>query len=330
LPVSVVVATCDRPDDLRECLRSLTSQNTSRSVEVVVVDNHPASGLAPPVVAEFPGVALVDETRQGLAYARNKGFTASRGEVVIATDDDVAAPPDWLEKLVAPFARPEVMAATGNVLPLELETLAQRRFEEYGGLGRGFAPKEADGEWFTSFRDRAAPTWELGATANAAFRAGVFGHPEIGLMDEALGPGTSTGVGEDTYLFYKILKAGYAISYEPSAYVWHRHRREMSGLRGQIYNYSKGHVAYQLTTLLRDRDSRAVKDLLVRLPKWHLKRLASYAKRLLLGGNRYPLSLTLLEIQGNIAGPWCLWKSRRRVRREGRSDPYIPVSRRPN
>ena len=323
VPVSIVVATYDRPDDLRNCLSTLAAQKTSRPVEIIVVDNHPASGLTPPVVAEFPEAALVTETRAGLAYARNRGFTASSGKVLVATDDDVTAPEDWLEKIVAPFARPEVMVVTGNALPLELETAAQRSFEAYGGLGRGFAPKEADGRWFASFREHAVPTWNLGATANAAFRATAFSNPEIGLMNEALGAGTPTGCSEDTDFFYKVLKAGYTIRYEPSAYVWHKHRRDMRALRIQLYNYSKGHVAYHLTTLLRDRDLRAAKDLAVRLPKWHARRLASHVKNRMLRRSYYPLGLTLLEIRGNLAGPWALWRSHRRVRRERRSAPYV-------
>jgi GT2 family glycosyltransferase len=325
--VSVVVATLDRPDDLRECLRRLVAQESPRLVEIVVVDNNPSSGLTPPVVAEFPGVVLVDEARRGLAYARNAGFTASQGDIVVATDDDVIVPPDWLEKLVAPFIRSDVMIVTGNTLPLELETSAQRFFERYGGLGRGFKPLAVGGDWFESFRRQAVPTWELGATANAAFRASIFSHPQIGLMDEALGPGMPAGVGEDTYLFYKVLKAGYMLVYEPAAYVWHKHRRDMSALRRQIYNYSKGHVAYHVTTLLRDHDLRALLHLAVHMPRWRLRQIMWQFKDRLRGKKSdYPLSLTLLEIAGNLAGPWSLWRSRQRVKREGRSQPYVPVS----
>jgi O-antigen biosynthesis protein len=328
VPVSVVVATHDRPDDLRDCLRGLAAQDSARPVEIIVVDNNPASRLTPPVVAEFPEVILTSESRQGLSYARNKGLSASRGEIAVTTDDDVLVPPDWLENLLAPFAQADVMVTTGNVLPLELETAAQRYFEAYGGLGRGFALKEADSEWFDSFRSQAVPTWDLGATANAGFRASIFAHPEIGLIDETLGAGTPTGCSEDTYLFYKVLKAGYTIAYAPSAYVWHKHRREMSALRSQLYNYSKGHVAYHLTTLLHDRDMRAARYLTTRLPKMQLKGLLSHFKNRALRRNRYPLRLRLIEIKGNLAGPWALWRSYRRVKREGRSDRYVPASRR--
>lgn len=325
VPVSIVVATYDRPDDLRACLRSLVAQVTPRPLEIVVVDNHPDSGLTAPVVAEFPGVLLVEERRQGLAYARNTGFTTSSGDIVIATDDDVVAPPQWVERLVAPFARNDVMIVNGNVLPIELESEAQHFFEAYGGLGRGFERFEVGGDWFESFRLKAVPTWNLGATANAAFRAAIFTHPQIGLMEEALGPGMPSGVGEDTYLFYKVLKVGYTVVYEPAAHVWHKHRRTMEALRRQLYNYSKGGIGYHLTTALNDGDLRGLFRLLVELPLAYRWRVNEW----LHGRTDYPLSLLWLELKGNFHGFKGIWESWRRVRREGRSAPYIPPAHRP-
>jgi len=318
IPVSVVVATFDRPDDLRHCLHHLQAQRTRRPLEIVIVDNHPESGLTAPVASEFAGVVLVAEPRQGLAYARNAGFVASRGEIVVTTDDDVTVPPDWLETLVRPFVRPDVVAVTGNVLPLELETKYQQAFENYGGLGRGFESFEVNGEWYDLHPHKPSPTWTLGATANAAFRATIFSHPAIGLMDECLGPGMPSGVGEDTYLFYKVLKAGYTIAYEPEAHVWHKHRRSAGALRKQLYGYSKGHVAYNLTTWLRDGDWRGLSQVLLGLPYAHFYRLKEY----MLGRSDYPPFLVGLELLGNLAGSWSLWRSRLRVRREGRSEPY--------
>lgn len=319
--VSIVVATLDRPDDLRNCLPSLVSQNSSRHIEIIVVDNHPSSGLTPAVVQEFPGVVLVNETRKGLAYARNAGFLAARGDIVIATDDDVTAPAEWLEKIIAPFINEDVMAVTGNVIPLELETTAQQLFETYGGLGRGKEAFIADRSWFEGFKLTAVPTWKLGATANAAFRASIFHHPKIGLMEEALGPGMPSGVGEDTYLFYKILKAGFKLVYTPDAFVQHKHRREMSALHNQIFNYSKGHVAYHLNTIFRDNDRRAIFRLLVELPVWRVYQIFKWLAR----RDSYPLQLILLEIWGNLLGPMGLWRSYRRVKHEGRSISGNPV-----
>ena len=319
--VSVVIATYDRPDDLRACLHRLLEQETTRSVEIVVVDNNPRSGLTPPIANEFPNVIFVSEQRQGLSYARNAGIAASGGDIVITTDDDVTMPAHWLEKIVAPFSRPDVMAVTGNTFPQELETKAQQLFEMYGGLGRGFKSLEANGTWFESFRYKAAPTWKLGATANAAFRATIFNDPKIGLMEETLGAGMPTGCSEDTYIFYRLLKAGYTLVYEPTAFVWHTHRRDLKGLRRQLYNYSKGHVAYHLLILCRDHDLRAFLHLVFWLPYGHLWRIGERLRQ----RTSYPLHFNLIEMMGNIVGPWALWRASRRVKKFGRSRPYVPV-----
>lgn len=312
--VSVVLCTADRPDDLRACLASLAAQRYAGTLEVVVVDNRPASGRTPPVVAQFPGVRYVAEARAGLAYARNAGILASRGDVLLMTDDDVVGPPEWVARVAAPFARADVGVVTGNVLPIELDTTSQNLFESYGGLGRGMHRKEFGPVWFRAHR-RAVPTWTLGATANAAVRASLFRDPDIGLFDETLGPGTpADGCGEDTLVFYRALRAGWTVVYEPDAFVWHRHRRDLPALRRQIYGYSKGHVAYHLTTWLEHGDRRGLVRLAVDLPLYHARRVYRWLR----WDREYPISLTLLELRGHLAGPRGLWQSRRRVRRLGR------------
>lgn len=313
--VSVVIATHDRPEELRGCLRAIDAQRTRYGLEVIVVDNQPASRLTRAVVAEFPFARYVAEPRAGLSYARNSGIRAARGSIVACTDDDARPAPNWIECIVAPFARPDVMVVTGNVLPLELESEAQQLFERwYGGLGRGFRQREFGPEWLRAFR-RAVRTWEIGATANAAIRASAFRHSEIGLFDEALGAGTPAPVGEDTYLFYRVLAAGFRIVYEPAAVVWHRHRREMRELRAQVFGYSAGHVAYNLTTWLRDGDGRGLLRVCAELPAHDLKLLARAAVR----RAPYPLEIVLSEVAGHLAGPIAYWRATRRADRLGRS-----------
>ncbi|GAN33091.1 MAG: glycosyltransferase [Candidatus Brocadia sp. AMX2] len=322
ITVSVVIATLDRPDDLRRCLNCLVSQETSRQAEIIVVDRNPSSGLTAPVVAEFSAVMLINEPFGGLACARNKGFMMSKGKIVITINDDVAMPPDWLEKLVAPFGRSDVMVVTGNILPAELETRSQRFFDIHEEFRYGFEPLEADGDWLKSFWRRAVPIGKLGATTNAALRASIFRNPGIGLMDETLGPGTPSGGGEDVYLFYKVLKAGYTLVYEPDAYVWSRYYPNMPSLRHHLYNYGKGQVAYHLATLIFDGDLRALLRLLLELPITHLRRIIHR----FYGRNIYPLPLLIIEIIGNLTGPFAFWLSLRRAGREGHRRLYIPAN----
>ncbi len=325
--VSIVIATCDRPIELQRCLATLSEMPRKRRIEIIVVDNRPSSEVTPPVLKAFPEVMLVSEKRSGLSYARNAGFHAATGDIIVCTDDDVKFGVDWLERLIAPFARNDIDIVCGNVLPMELETISQIRFEQYGGLGKGYFPKERRVEDF--FRAKFLPfnTWELGATANAAFRASVIRDHEVGLFEEALGPGVPSGVGEDTYFFYRALQRGYALRYEPRAYVWHEHRKTNKSLRKQLFDYSRGHVAYHLHTLIKDNDFRALTQLIIKMPRWYLRRIKVQFGAILKPGprphnlQRYPMNLILWEILGYLAGPWSLWKSNRLVRKLGRSQP---------
>ncbi len=325
IPVSIIITTCDRPDDLVDCLRHLQAQETSRPVEIIVADNRPASGLTPPVVAQFPAVKLVQEARPGASYGRNAAIAASTGEIVASVDDDVVVPPDWLEKLIAPFARPEVMVVTGNVLPLELETPAQLLFETLkGGLGQGFKPFEVDHNWLNSFTC-SPPIWNLGVSANAAFRATIFSHPQIGLMDEVLGPGTPTvGGGEENHLVYKVLRAGYTLVYEPAAFVWHRHRRDLKSLYRQIYGHMVGGTAYHLLLWLQEKDQRGLRQLMYELPRYYIRHIIDRLK----GRHQTPWPLLWSEVKGYFVAYWGYWKSRQLVQQQGRSAPYIPVAER--
>ncbi|KAM3094099.1 glycosyltransferase [Phormidesmis sp. 146-35] len=321
IPVSIIITTCDRPTDLLNCLHHLTAQKTTRSIEIIVADNRPDSGLTPPIVAQFPQVKLVQETRKGGAYGRNAAIVASTSEIIVTVDDDVTVPPDWLEKLIAPMARPDVMVVTGNVLPLELETPAQRMFEKLkNGLSAGFLPLEVDGNWLASF-EYSPPVWELGVSANSAMRTSIFSHPQIGLMEETLGPGTPAAGAEETYLYYKVLKAGYTLVYAPEAYVWHRHRRELSAFYRQIYGQMKSCTAYHLHLWLNEKDSRGLRQLVNVMPRYFVWRIVDRLQR----KHDTPWLYLWQEISGLIAGSWGYWQSCQLVKRNGRSQPYIPV-----
>lgn len=316
LSVSVIIPTCNRPEDLRRCLENLDRQRTDRFVEVIVVDNSPGSGLTPPVLEKFPNVKLVNEWRPGASYARNAGIKYSQGDIIITIDDDVTPPPHWLEQLISPLMQENVMAVTGNILPLELETPAQQLFEIYGmgGLCRGFCLFKMDGSQLPKSRV-AIPVWELGASANAAFWAKIFQHPEIGLWEERLGAGVPVGGGEDLFLFYKILRAGFTHVYTPNAYVWHKHRRDMASLRRQIYGYSQGIIAHHIMTLRYYADWRAIVAIAT-MPIYYYKR----ARWQMMGKLRYPISLLLQEVLGHFMAAWGLLKSYQ----HGKSQPLSP------
>ena len=139
-PISVVVCTRDRPQDLERCLRALLALDYP-DFEVLVVDNASQNDETAAVAARL-GVRSVREDRPGLDWARNRGIAETRHSIIAFVDDDARPDSLWLAAIASAFVDPEVDAVTGLVAPLELETSAQRLFEfTYGGMGKGFAPR---------------------------------------------------------------------------------------------------------------------------------------------------------------------------------------------
>jgi len=319
--VSIVIPTFDRPDALNACLRSLIAQRADFTMEIIVVDNHPTSGITAPVVAGHPSVRYVPELRQGISYARNTGICAAHGEIIVATDDDIIAPEGWIRALIAPFKHAEIGAVTGNILPISLDRRAERLFEAYVSMTREQKPRVFRKAWLNVKGWHLAPIWEIGMTANAAFRRSIFADVRVGMLDEALGAGSPAGAFEDLYCFYKMLHADYTLVYEPDAWLYHSHRRDMHGLYRQLKAYRRGESAFYLLLVVRHGDWRALTQLLIWLPVQRAIVLVKEVRRRLNGRYLLPFRLIAQENLAYLLGPWALWKSMRRAKRIGRSQP---------
>lgn len=99
--VSVIVPTYNRPEMLREAIRSILDQ-TFKNFEIIVVND--AGQDVSSVVQSFNSpkiVYLSHETNKGLAATRNTGIRAASGKYIAYLDDDDAFFPEHLETLVA-------------------------------------------------------------------------------------------------------------------------------------------------------------------------------------------------------------------------------------
>ena len=106
---SVVIVSRHRPALLRRCLTALCQQDHSAFEVIVVAD---PAGIA---AAEGFAIKRVGFDQANISAARNLGIAQAAGEVVAFIDDDAVAEPTWLSRLLAPFADPSVIAATGFV-----------------------------------------------------------------------------------------------------------------------------------------------------------------------------------------------------------------------
>lgn len=301
--VSVGVCTRDGAERIADCLDALLAlEYPAEKLELLVVDNAPASDATRRLVeSRYPGIRYVQEPRPGLDRARNRAIAESTGEVIAFTDDDVSVDARWADAIARIFAaEPDVDAVTGLVVPDEMDVESQRLFETYGGFGRGF-----DRQYFrvdTVSGERAARrhggAGKFGTGANMAFRRNVF--DRIGTFDPALDVGTPTNGGGDLEMFFRVLKEGGTLVYEPSAVVRHRHRRTYEALRTQLANNGIGFYAYLVRSARQYPDERAA---FLRLGvwwfwKWNLGRLA----RSFVTPSAFPRDLILAELLGSITG----------------------------
>ena len=196
--VSVCICTHNRSQSLQQTLNSFASQidiNSGR-VELLVVDNN-CTDSTPQVIEAFRKrlpIRKVTETRQGLAYARNRAVVEFQGDVLLFTDDDVRLEPSWLAAyLDAIRLFPDADFFGGRILP------------DWGNAKPRWIGDEPlpliDGllVWF----DHGAETRLLGTTepppfgASFAIRRRLF--EKIGLFRTDLGTGgMGLGRGEET------------------------------------------------------------------------------------------------------------------------------------
>lgn len=303
LGVSVIICTRDRPEQLERCLHSLQHLKDPPQ-QILVVDNAPTSPATRQVVAKFETVDYVLEPKPGLSVARNTGLAHSTGELIVFTDDDVVVHPHWLEGIQRGFDDPTVMAVTGLMLPAELESEAQVIFHRGTGESSwGFRALTFDTQFFTEMMSRGAPVWRIGAGANMAFRRSLF--DRVGNFDERLGAGAS-GCSEDSELWYRVLAEGYACRYEPTAVIYHYHRKDLPNLKHQAFQYMRGHVVALLVQFERYSHWGNLRRLFFELPLYYT-RLMLFG---MLRGFRGHYHTVPAQVSGCIAGIVYYWQHR--------------------
>jgi GT2 family glycosyltransferase len=320
VPVSIVLVARRTTLEFRRQLAALTTFAKQRPCDLIVVSGDPRRSL-PSVRADFPAVRCARATEPGLSSALNAGFRMARHDIIVCTSDEVVPADDWLERLLAPFARNDIDVVCGRVSPAEGRAQVPSSNEAAASPEETSADLGAD--WFFSRWFRALPTQRWGTTANMAFRRQLLTDTQVGGFDRALGPGVPSGGGEAAYFFYKALRHGYKLRYQPDAVTWHQCDDRKTELARQHFEDGKGHVAGQLHLFLKDRDFRAL-GMIVDLPRLHFTRLVSAIR---LAADALPPSVILAELAGNIVGPYSLWKSYRQWKAiDAAADPQPPRS----
>jgi len=171
--------------------------------EIVVVDNGSADHTAE-VVRSHPAARiparLLSEPTSGKSRALNMGMASTSSELILFTDDDVAATQDWLAQITTPLLQGRCHGVAGHV---ELAKDCCRTWMKQEHL-----------VWLAASQGQPLPL--IGA--NIGIHRSVL--DRIPAFDVELGPGAS-GFGEDTLFSWQLSEAGFRLEYIPQAVVVH-------------------------------------------------------------------------------------------------------------
>jgi GT2 family glycosyltransferase len=302
--LTVAICTRDRPDCLYRCLQALVNlrecaNNQVSEFDIMVVDNAPSDDRTKQLVSNFSEVRYLSEIIPGLNFARNRALRGTESELLAYLDDDVVVDGGWLGGLHEAWSEnPDAAAFTGQVLPMELETEAQVMFERRGGFRRGFEKVRytsnipVDDGYLYPCRSGI-----FGVGCNMAFRRQIL--IALGGFDEALDTGPPLPGGGDHDIFYRVIRAGYPLVYEPSYLVFHQHRRTMKKLSNQYWTWGLSVMAFASKAYDMDLPLRAMwRKLIV---GWFRKKLKELTMAML-GYHVLPTRFLFLEMCGGIVG----------------------------
>ena len=264
----VVIATYRRPEYVRECLEHLQRQNVP-PVRIIVVDASP-DALTREVVERFEGVEYRRNERGigSTATSRAIGITDVTEDVVAFIDDDAYAEPDWLEKLLDPYADERVAAVGGRARN-------GQPGEEREGIGQ-IGLLLPDGRLTGFFAADPGRAVEVDHLLGANMSVRMSAVRELGGIRDFY-PGTC--LREETDIALRMRRAGMTILYTPDAVVRHVAGDYARGRRFDArYRYygARNHLVL-LTTTLGFRDPHVSR---------HLRTAITGAGRNVVGGLR--------------------------------------------
>ncbi len=122
MKIAVIVPVYNEERYIGACLDSLIKQKTPAD-EIIVVNNN-STDRSVMIAKRYP-VRVINEKKQGMISARNKGFNATSFDIIARTDADTILPPTWIGKIKKSFLDKNLVALSGPAEFYDLPELIQ-------------------------------------------------------------------------------------------------------------------------------------------------------------------------------------------------------------
>ncbi len=213
---SVVVCSYNGAKTLDRCLTSLKEINYP-NYEVILVDDGSTDNTQE-IAASHNWVKNVRQENKGLSFARNVGAHASCGDVIVYTDSDCMADPDWLYYLMGTLLSGDYAGVGGPNISPPAENWVQACVSA--------APGGPNHVLLTDVVAEHIPG------CNMAFHRWAF--DQVGGFDPEY-----RKAGDDVDFCWRLQQSGGVIAFSPAAIVWHYRRFTLQAFRKQQEGYGE-------------------------------------------------------------------------------------------
>ena len=213
---SVIVCSYNGGKTLDRCLTSLKDINYP-NYEVVLVDDGSKDDTQE-IAARHPWIKNIRQENKGLSFARNVGAHESTGDVIVYTDSDCMADPDWLYYLLGTLLSGDFAGVGGPNISPPAENWVQACVAAAPG-----------GPSHVLLTDVVA---EHIPGCNMAFHRWAFN--QVGGFDPEY-----RKAGDDVDFCWRLQQSGGVIAFSPAAIVWHYRRFTLQAFRKQQEGYGE-------------------------------------------------------------------------------------------
>lgn len=229
LKVSVIVSLFNVENYIEPCLESLSKQEIL-PYQIILIDNSSTDKSIEKIRNFITGhpemnIILLNETKKGIASARNKGLQYADGDIIAFTDSDCLPRKDWVKKMIELYETEKIDGVGGIAYLYNPLTLSEKIEALDMAIPRQLRKSVIDKKY-----DPFLSKFIMGF--NASYRREVF--KQIKELDELF-----TIAGDDIDFCIRAFERGFKLmAWHPEMVIWHLPRKSLKLYLKKIFIYA--------------------------------------------------------------------------------------------
>ena len=209
--LTIVICTYNRSYLILETIPTVLNQDISNdNFNVIIVNNNSnddTAGLLYGFSKQYDNLSIINETKQGLGYAKNAGMNAATTEWIVYLDDDAKVPKDFVKKAINNITNYNFQCFGGVYLPWYKYGKPKWFLDKYASNNGKLAE-------FNALKEDYISGGIMAIKKTILYKFGGF-PTNLGMI------GNRVAYGEETLLQIRMRNSGIEIGYDPNWLIYH-------------------------------------------------------------------------------------------------------------